>query len=271
MQTCHVINREGLQLLSTSLSSEYVVKFRDALKNAEAAMKCSANLVRLVSAKDFVRHLELFEKFHEFSPTVAAATEFKINRGKLWTETFVDVENPLTQKYPESVIAHEFAHIRECYDRGCILELRFDKHCPTDARIFASVFLMELEEVVADSLLPPLWRNSKNSVILRLAEKCSEIPHPFFLAALKVSCKFGEEEAKLFRKLMSKSVGDWWVNASFKMALPYFRYFYVRRGIRVEDVKVVEAGINRIVEKFFGVKDSCVIWMHKILVSCDND
>lgn len=256
MQRYDLVSKKPLLLYD---NENFVAGFEDAIKRAEAAMKCSSDVVHLMSRRDFIRRVKKFEKFYGFSPTVAAATEFKMKHKRLWTETFVDANNILAQKYPESVIAHEFAHIRECYERGCLLELAFVKHCPIDARNFASLFVIELEEVVADSLLPQAWRNCKNRAILQLAANYSAAPHPLFLAALRVATDFSREDERLFRKLMFKNGWEWWVRFSFKTALQYFKYFYVKKGIRVEDVKLVETGVNRVVEKIFGVRGICVV------------
>lgn len=263
MQRCNLTSRKPY-LVFGSENSDLVARFEDAVRRAEAEMKCSADVIRLVAGRDFIRYMEKFEKFYGFSPAVAAATEFKMKQKRLWTETFVDADSLLARRFPESVIAHEFAHIRECYNRGYLLELAFVKHCPPDARNFASLFMMELEEVVADSLLPQEWRNCKNRAILQFAENHPAAPHPFFLAALKVATDLREKDEKLFRMLLSKNGCEWWVRFSFRMALQYFKYFYVKRGLRIEDVKVVERGVNRVVEKLLGLKNSCVVRMRRV-------
>jgi hypothetical protein len=239
-------------------------RFREAAENAGSVIGCSADIIHLVSEEDFAHALDRFKNSIIFSPIAVAITEFKIMKERLWTETFVNVENSLVQEYPEGVIAHEFAHIRQCYDHCCIPKLIFKNSCPTDARFFASVFIMELEEIVAEALLPSCWKNDKNRAILRFTEGCSEVPHPLFLAALKATTDFTKEDMKLFRKVVAKIERDSVFRFPFRTLLQYFRYFYIRRKIRIEDDIVIEEGINKILEKLFGIRRSCHVRMETL-------
>jgi hypothetical protein len=240
-------------------------RFREAVRNAGTVIGCSADIVHLVSGKDFVHALKRFKKFNNSPLVTAAITEFKVIKGRLWTETFVNVENSLAQEHPEGVIGHEFAHIRQCYDRCCIPELLFENSCPAVAREFASVFITELEEVVAESLLPSSWRNNKNRAILRFTERHSRPPHPMFLAALRATTDFRKEDTRLFRKLVTRMGRDPMVRFSLGTALQYFRYFYIRRKIRPEDLHIIQEGIDEILGNLFGITNSCTVKMLTLL------
>lgn len=256
MEECLAMNDKKYSSIVVESHLNHLDRLRQAVENAAVVMGCCADIVHLVSGKDFVYALERFKKFNNFPIIAAATTEFEIIKERLWTETFVNIKNSLTQEYPEGILAHEFAHIRQCYDRG-ILELLFESSCPRDARNLASIFLTELEEVVADSLLPSSWRNDKNRAILRWIERYPEVPHPFFLAALKTTTDFRKEDIRLFRKVNSKIESDPMLRLSFETGLQCFRYFYVRKRIRPEDVNIIEEGINKILGNLFGTTHRC--------------
>ncbi|MEM3693938.1 MAG: hypothetical protein QXI39_07975 [Candidatus Bathyarchaeia archaeon] len=237
-------------------------RFRNAIENAHRIVGCSADVVHLVSEKDFLSALRRLERFHKVSLVAMATTEFRTSREGLWTETFVNIENEFTRTHPEPVIAHEFAHIHQHFHMGGMLELSFRGPCPRQARKMASIFLMGLEEVLADCLLPWKWRREKNVAIINLMEKCPEAPHPIFLSVLRATME-ARKEGEAFRKLRTRMLEDPLNAYVYKTALRYFRYFYARRKIGASDLGIIKEGIDEIMGRLFGLSDSCEVRLRK--------
>lgn len=259
MRTCLAINNREHPSIVVESCLDHLERFRKVIRDAAVTIGCCADFVYLISEKDFVYALDRFKKFNNFHVIAAATTEFEIINEKLWTATFVNAENSLAQEYPKGVIAHEFAHIRQCYNLGGMPKLLFEKSCPRDARDLATLFLMEAEEVAADSLLPSSWRNSKNRAILRYINAYPEEPHPFFLAALKATTNFRKEDAVLFKRLNDRINANPMLSFLFEMGLQYFRRFYTRKETDPKDVSVIEEGINKILKNLCGIADQCHI------------
>jgi hypothetical protein len=139
---------------------------------------------------------------------------------------------------------------------GGMLELAFVKPDSKQARKMASIFLMGLEEVLADSLLPSKWRIEKNRAILYLLGKCPEAPHPIFLSVLRTTME-PENGREAFRKLMERLEFDPLKGLLYETALKYFRYFYTKGKVNASDIKTIEEGINGILRSLYGIPHSC--------------
>ncbi|MBS7609088.1 hypothetical protein KEJ36_01605 [Candidatus Bathyarchaeota archaeon] len=256
-----IARKRGYPTILGALQDPYC-RLRDAVENAHRTIGCSANVVHLVSEKGFLSALRRLERFHKVSLVAMATTEFRTSREGLWTETFVNIENEFTRTHPEPVIAHEFAHIRQHFHMGGMLELSFRGTCPREARKMASIFLMGLEEVLADCLLPWKWRKEKNLAILNLMEKFHEAPHPIFLSVLRATMeprKGGETFRRLMRRMLEDPLNDF----VYKTALKYFRSFCVMRKMDILDLEIVKEGIDEIMERLFGSSDSCEVRLRK--------
>lgn len=271
METFLAMNNRKHSSIVVESGLDHLERFRKIIRDAAVTIGYCADLVYLISEKDFLYALDRFKKSNNSYVIAAATTEFQIINKKLWSVTFVNAENSLAQEFPKGVIAHEFAHIRECYNLGGIPKLLFGKSCPRDARNLATLFLTEVEEVGADSLLPSSWRNRKNRAILREIKVYPEEPHPFFLAALKATTDFRKEDAILFKRLNERINTDPMLRLMFEMGLQYFRRFYTRKEIDPKDVNVIEEGINKILKNFYGIADQCHIRLRECWKRFDNN
>jgi len=239
-------------------------EFLKAVEEAKSVIGCLADVVHLVPQRKFIRYVKQFRRISLSSALVAATTVFTFKEDNLWAETFLNADNFLVRMHPECVLAHEFAHVYHYHNDCLVPDVIFRKPCSPEIKEFATVFLVELEEVLADSLLPKPWRKVKNTLILREILKHKEEPHPLFLAFLEATTELSKQDLELLRRLKLRSEKDFGGSFPFANAVATFRHFCLQRRITMKDGKLIENRLNDMIYNVFGI-DNMVYIALKIL------
>lgn len=244
-----------------TVDSKFERKLEKIVRAVEKAKKIigdAADEIYVLRKRAFRKAARRFKKFTMSSPRVVATTEFQTEGRKLKTRTFINATNPLVRRNIKGVLAHEFAHIKHYKAGNVIPTPRFKKSLPSEAKQFAIIFLNEIEEVLADALLPAKTRNKKNREIFKSIIKKNELPHPLFLLALKVTTKFSQEESDVLDKLLKESAKELKsVPFPFNPVEKLYSKIFEQKGVKQCDIPLIESVLNLLIEKLYGVKNAC--------------
>jgi len=217
-----------------------------------------ADEVYVLRKRDFRKAARKFAKFALSSPSVVATTEFETSKRKLKTRTFINASSKLVRRNFKGVLAHEFAHVKQ-YKAGQAIPLpRFKKSLPAEAKQFAMIFLNELEEILADSLLPAKTRNKKNREIVKMLIEKDELAHPLFLLALKITTKLPAKEREILEEMIRKSAKSLKnVPFPFNPVERLYNKIFEQKEIKQSDIPLIENVLNLLIERLYGVKNAC--------------
>jgi hypothetical protein len=236
-----------------------VNEFLKPVEEAKSVIGCSADVVHLVPDRKFIYYIDQFRSASLSSALVAATTMLTWKGNDFWSETFLNADNVLVKRHPECVLAHEFAHVYHYHNGWLAPQVFFRKPCSLEIKEFAAVFLVELEEVLADSLLPEPWRKVKNTLILREILKQREEPHPLFLAFLEATTELSKQDLELLRRLKIITAKSFGGSFPFVKAVATFQHFCSQRRITMEDAKLIENRLNGIIHDVFGIKNAVYV------------
>jgi len=235
-----------------------IEKIIGAIEKAKGIIGEVADEIYVLRKRAFRKAARKLKKFTMSSPRVVALTEFQTEKRKLKTRTFVNASSPLVRRNIKGVLAHEFAHIKHFKAGNLIPTPRFKKSLPSEAKRFAIIFLNEIEEVLADALLPLKTRNKKNREIFKSITKKGELPHPLFLLGLKVSTKFSPEESSVLEEMIKESAKQLKnVPFPFNPVEKLYRKIFEQKEIKRCDIPLTENILNLLIEKLYGVKNAC--------------
>lgn len=252
------LNVSGAKLTVDRKFERKIEKIIAGLQKAKEIVGEVADEVYVFRRRDFRKVARKIVKFAFSSPSVVATTEFEGSKRKLKTRTFVNASSKLVRKNFKGVLAHEFAHIKQ-YKAGQEVPLpRFKKSLPTEAKQFAMVFLNELEEILADSLLPAKTRNKKNREIVKMLIEKDELAHPLFLLALKVATKLPAKEKAILEEMIQKSAKSLKnVPFPFNPVERLYSKIFEQKEIKQSDMPLIENVLNLLIERLYGVKNAC--------------
>lgn len=229
-----------------------------AVQKAREIIGEAADEVYISRKRDFRKAARRFRKFAFSSPNVVATTEFETVKKKLKTRTFVNASSKLVRRNFKGVLAHEFAHIKQYKNSQVIPMPRFKKSLPSEAKQFAMIFLNELEEILADALLPAKMRNKKNREIIKMLTEKDEMAHPLFLLALKVTTKLSAKESVILEEMIQKSAKSLKnVPFPFNPVEKLYNKIFEQKEIKQSDILLIENVLNLLIERLYGVKNAC--------------
>ena len=234
-------------------------KIFEAVKDAIKTVGYSADEIYILRKRGFSKAARRYAKFNFSSPTVVATTEIRKKNGTIETSTFVNASNSFVRRNLDAVLAHEFAHIKHHISGHVFPNLRFKKRCPKEAKQFAHIFLMVIEEILADSILPASKRNKKNKAILKALKKENRLPHPLFLLQLKTTTKLSPEEKEELEELIQKSIQALRTPSPipFYTIEQLYQRIFEQKELKPTDLQIIEDMINLLIDKLYGIKNAC--------------
>jgi len=252
------LNVSGTTLTVDRKFERKIEKIIAGLEKAKEIIGEVADEIYVFRKRDFRKAARRFAKFALSSPSVVATTEFKTSKRRLKTRTFVNASSKLVRRNFKGVLAHEFAHIKQ-YKAGQVIPLpRFKRSLPAEAKQFAMIFLNELEEILADSLLPVKTRNKKNREIIKMLMEKDEPAHPLFLLALKVTTKLSAKEKAALEEMIQKSAKSLKnVPFPFNPVERLYSKIFEQKEIKQSDIPLIENVLNLLIERLYGVKNAC--------------
>jgi len=252
------LNISGTTLTVDRKFERKLEKIIAAFQKAKEIIGEAADEIYVFRKRDFRKAARRFMKFALSSPSVVATTEFETAKRKLRTKTFVNASSKLVRRNFKGVLAHEFAHIKQYKASQAIPLPRFKKSLPAEAKQLAMIFLNELEEILADSLLPAKTRNKKNREIVKMLMEKDELAHPLFLLALKVTTKLPAKEKEILEEMIRKSAKSLKnVPFPFNPIERLYNKIFEQKEVKQSDIPLIENVLNLLIERLYGVKNAC--------------
>ncbi|HDI12071.1 MAG TPA: hypothetical protein ENF63_00590 [Candidatus Bathyarchaeota archaeon] len=251
-------NVSGTTLMVDKKFERKLEKIIAGFQKAKEIIGEVADEIYVLRKRDFRKAARRFAKFTLSSPSVVATTEFENLKHKLKTRTFINASSKLVRRNFKGVLAHEFAHIKQ-YKAGQAIPLpRFKKSLPAEAKRFAMIFLNELEEILADSLLPAKTRNKKNREIVKMLVEKDELAHPLFLLALKITTNLPVKEREILEEMIRKSAKSLKnVPFPFNPVERLYNKIFEQKEVKQSDIPLIENVLNLLIERLYGVKNAC--------------
>jgi len=252
------LNVSGTKLTVDKKFERKLEKIIRDLQKAREIIGEVADEIYVFRKRDFRKAARRFAKFAMSSPNVVATTEFENSGRKLRTRIFVNASSKLVRRNFKGVLAHEFAHIKQ-YKAGQAIPLpRFKKSLPAEAKQFAMILLNQLEEILADSLLPAKTRNKKNREIVKMLIEKDELAHPLFLLALKATTKLSAKEKEALEEMIRKSAKSLKnVPFPFNPVERLYTKIFEQKEIKQSDIPLIESVLNLLIERLYGIKNAC--------------